>query len=78
MASVWMVMESSGSWSDFYESVESVWDSEAGAVSHIVRDIGATLDEDWSRRGDLTWVLDGDGWDPISYTVEREPVLHGG
>lgn len=74
----WLVIEDWGEWSDHGTAVESVWDSEAGAVSHIVRDLGAELD-DCSRTFGYTWRLadDEDIYDTL-YSVKHMAVRHGG
>lgn len=77
MAEVWLVMSSWGEWSDYSNQVESVWDSEAGAVSHIVDDVGATLDQ--HPLAGISWVVDDeDDVYPTYYSVERRRVRHGG
>lgn len=76
MAEVWAVVSEWGEWSDYVETYESIWDSEAGAVSHIVREIGAELDP--RSKGEPTWVGgDGDDVYPTYYHVEHRHVRHG-
>lgn len=80
MDEVWLVMGSSGSYSDYCTWVDSVWDSEAGAVCRIVRDIGAELIEPDFPRDRVTWVeRDPDGWaeEDRYYEIDRKPLRHG-
>lgn len=81
MAEVWMVIGDQGVYSDHSNWVESVWDTEAGAVSHIVRDLGAELVDPDHPRDRLTWVArDPDGWsyEDVYYEIDRKPLRHGG
>lgn len=80
MDEVWLVVWSSGSYSDYCTGVESVWDSDAGAISHIVRDLEAELYEPDSPHPGIKWVVrDPDGWDEedVYYDVERKRLRHG-
>lgn len=72
---VWLVVEEWGEWSDYTMRIDSAWDSEAGAVSHIVRDIGAEFDVRWRDR--LSWRLEDDGPYDTYYSIRHMAVRHG-
>lgn len=75
---VWLVWRATGEWSDYMETVESVWSTEAGAVSHVVRDIGAEFADAYMGRFRWTNPDEDDFWDDgADYYVERKAVRYG-
>lgn len=71
MGEVWLVW-----WSDDLSPaprLDSVWDSEAGAVAHVEWELGAER----VAGGDLLWVAHDDDFDcDDEYRVERRPLMH--
>lgn len=82
---VWLVIAEWGQWSDYGCWVESIWDTDAGAICHIMQDIGATF-EDAHRSSDpendpisrFSWIeADEEGWDDTYYHIEHRKLHHG-